>query len=87
VLREVVPLSTSALLITNPLFAKVRFISSPCTRLTFTGGEPLSQPEFLGKILRKYEELGLEYLLHGIADDSGYPIDRLKQIDNLFIPF
>ncbi|TSA37069.1 MAG: glycyl-radical enzyme activating protein [Porphyromonadaceae bacterium] len=37
--------------------------------------------------IAKYEELGMEYLLHGIAGDSGYPIDRLRQIEDFFIPF
>jgi len=26
-------------------------------------------------------------LIPGIADDSGYPIDRLKQVEDLFVPF
>lgn len=32
----------------------------------------------------KYAELGMNYSLDGIADDSGYPVERLKQIEKQF---
>jgi pyruvate formate lyase activating enzyme len=35
----------------------------------------------------KYTELGMNYSLSDITDDSGYPVDRYKQIEELFVSF
>jgi pyruvate formate lyase activating enzyme len=53
--------------------------------VTFTGGEPLAQPDFLVELLAGCRERGL----HTVVDTSGYApwsvIDRLRPLVDLFL--
>lgn len=63
------------------LFNQIKkFISDGDTGITFTGGDPLEQPQALLSLLKKINEELLDSLPHGIILFSGY---TLQEIINL----
>ncbi len=73
----------------DELFAEVLkdrvFMEESDGGVTFSGGEPLMQPEFLYQILNKCRDAGL----HTVVDTSGYAsalvIERIAPLTDLFL--